>query len=299
MIVSGTPRIGHAFKEIIVPLAILFVWDVIVTLFFYLVTPNMRPIELPLPLFGSALALFLSIRDNAAYARWWEARGLWGLMINASRNIAREAIVFCDESVPGARDGIIRDIVRHQIAYVNVLRTSLRGEEMATEAGTYLPDRETAAVSAIVNKPNMILTNLGRLATEAQKTGMIDTFSRVRMETTLVDIANAQGGMERIKNTPLPAQYRFFPALFTRVFCVVLPFAIVQNLGIYTPVGSTLVGLMLLILLQIGDDLKDPFSNDIHDVPMTSMCRTVEIDLLQMIGDPAPPKIEPEDGVLW
>ena len=108
---------------------------------------------------------------------------------------------------------------------------------------------------------------------------MIDSFSRVRMESTLVDIANAQGGMERIKNTPLPAQYRFFPALFTRVFCIILPFAIVQDLGIYTPVGSALVGLMLLILLQIGDDLKDPFSNDVHDVPIASHCNTVEIDL--------------------
>lgn len=299
MIVANTPRVGHAFKEIIIPLALLTLWDVIVTIVYFNFTPNIRPISLPLPLFGSALALFLSIRDNAAYARWWEARGLWGLMINASRNIAREAIAFCDPKVPDARPGLVREIVKHQIAYVHVLRTSLRGEAVAEQMRTYLPAETADGLKDIVNKPNMILTDIGRLATEAYQAGMIDSFSRVRMETTLVDIANSQGGMERIKNTPLPAQYRFFPAFFTRLFCVILPFAIVQDLGIYTPVGSAFVGLMLLILLQIGDDLKDPFSNDIHDVPMTSHCNTVEIDLLQMIGEKAPEKLKPVNGVLW
>ena len=73
----------------------------------------------------------------------------------------------------------------------------------------------------------------------------------------------------------------------------------VQKLGIYTPVGSAFVGLMFLMAVQIGLDLMNPFADDIYDVPMTAMSRTIEIDLLQMLGEPAPEPVQPVDGVLW
>ena len=299
MIVSRVPRVGHTLREIAVPLIFLFLWDVVVTIAYFEITPHVRPIELQFSLFGSALALFIGVSVNAAYARWWEARGLWGLMINASRNVARQALTFCDETVPGARIGLGREIARAQIAYVHVLRTALRNQPLAQEAETYLAPEWRASLSAMVNKQNAILTDIGRLAAEAHRLGMLDPYARVRIDTTLVDIANAQGGMERIKNTPLPSQYRFFPSFFAKVFCAILPFAVVQDLGIYTPVGSALVGLMFLMAVEIGLDLMDPFADSIYDVPMTSMCRTVEIDLLQMMGEPPPEKTQPVNNVLW
>jgi putative membrane protein len=105
--------------------------------------------------------------------------------------------------------------------------------------------------------------------------------------------------MERLKNTPLPNQFRFFPSFFTRLFCILLPIGLVETLGIATPIGSTIAGLMFLAVLQIGDDLVDPFSNTLHDLPLNAMCRTVEIDLLQAIGDDAPEPVQPVKGVLW
>ena len=299
MIVSRVPRIGHAFREIAVPLLVLSLWDIIVTILYFKLTPHIRPIELQFSLFGSALALFIGVSVNAAYGRWWEARGLWGLMINASRNVARQALTFCDETVPNARVGLGREMARAQIAYVNVLRAALRGQPVPSEAKTYLAPEWAASRETMVNKQNAILTDIGRLAAEAHRLGMLDPYARVRIDTTLVDIANSQGGMERIKNTPLPSQYRFFPSFFAKIFCIILPFAVVQDLGIYTPVGSALVGLMFLMAIEIGLDLMDPFADSIYDVPMTSMCRTVEIDLLQMMGERAPEKIQPVDNVLW
>ena len=89
MIVASSPRLNRIIAEVWKPLTLLFVWDVIVTVTYY-VLPFKAP-SLPLTLFGSVLALFLGTRANSAYARWWEGRSLWGLMINASRNISREA----------------------------------------------------------------------------------------------------------------------------------------------------------------------------------------------------------------
>lgn len=84
------------------------------------------------------------------------------------------------------------------------------------------------------------------------------------------------------------------------MFCVLLPIGLVETLGFATPLGSTIAGLMFLAVLAIGDDLVDPFANTVHDLPLNAMCRTIEIDLLQAIGEPAPPAVTPDkEGVLW
>jgi len=251
---------------------------------------------LPLTLFGTALALFLGFRDNSAYQRWWESRGLWGLMINASRNLARMARNMLPE--PEGHD-MKRTIVLRQIAYVNALRCQLRKQPAPPEVLRFLSKEEASFALDRTNIANGLLDGTGRRIDIARRNGWIDTIQQTQFEAILVDIANAQGGMERIKNTPLPNQYRFFPSLFTRLFCVLLPIGLVESLGYATPVGSTIAGLMFLAVLQIGDDLVDPFADTIHDVPLNAMCRTIEIDLLQAIGDPAPEPLKPERGVLW
>jgi putative membrane protein len=294
MIVSPTPRLGQIISEVWKPLAILFVWDVVVTATYYIL-PFRAP-ELPLPLFGTALALFLGFRVNSAYQRWWEGRTLWGAMINASRSIARAARNFLPE--PQAHD-LKRSIVLRQIAYVNALRCQLRRQPRDEEVLKRLSRGEAEPALARANAANGLLDGTGRRIADAVSKGWIDTIQQTQMEAVLVDIANAQGGMERLKNTPLPNQYRFLPTFFTHLFCVLLPIGLVETLGFATPLGSTVAGLMFLAVLQIGEDLVDPFANTVHDVSLSAMCRTIEIDLLQAIGDHAPEPLAPVKGVLW
>lgn len=295
MIVRQVPSPARLIREVWKPLTLLFIWDVIVTVTYY-VLPFDAP-ELPVTLFGSALALFLGFRSNSAYQRWWEGRGLWGLMINASRNLARAARNFMPD--PEGAD-YKRRIVLRQIAYVNALRCQLRRLPPDEEVIRLLPRHEADLALGRTNVANGILDGTGRRIDEARRKGWIDTIQQAQMEAVLVDIANAQGGMERLKNTPLPWQYRFLPVLFTHLFCVLLPIGLVETLQFATPLGSTIAGLMFLAVLAIGDDLVDPFANDVHDLPLNAMCRTIEIDLLQCIGEPAPEPVKPDrHGVLW
>ena len=296
MIVNDVPSLQRVVREVAKPLTILFVWDIVVTLAWYYL-PFAAP-SLPLTLFGTVLGLVLGFRVNSAYERWWEGRKLWGSMVNASRNIARMAVAFIPDADPHAVD-LKRSIVLRQIAYVHALRTQLRREDRRPDVVRLISEAEAAEPLAAANTANMLLNGNGRRIDEARARGLIDTIQQNRMEAVLVDIANAQGGMERIKNTPLPMQYRFFPMFFTRLFCLLLPIGLVETLEFATPVGSTLAGLMFLAVLQIGDDLVDPFANTVHDLPLKAMCRTIEIDLLQGIGDPAPEPLQPVKGVLW
>jgi putative membrane protein len=295
MIVRAAPSATQIVREVWKVLTVLFVWDVVVTVTYFFL-PFSAP-ALPLTIFGSALALFLGFRSNSAYQRWWEGRGLWGLMINASRNLARAARNFMPD--PEASE-MKRAIVLRQIAYVNALRCQLRRQSPDSEVLRRLSRGDADVALARANVANGILDGTGRRIDIARRNGWLDTIQQTQIEAVLVDIANAQGGMERLKNTPLPIQYRFLPTLFTHMFCVLLPIGLVETLQFATPLGSTVAGLMFLAVLAIGDDLVDPFANTVHDLPLLAMCRTVEIDLLQSIGEEAPAPVTPDkDGVLW
>lgn len=294
MIVGKTPRIRMTFVAAWNTLLALLVWDVAVTIFYYY-TPFPAP-ALPLTIFGTGLALLLGFRVNSAYARWWEGRIVWGAMTNASRSIARAI----GSNLPPTPEGqaLRHQLVVRQVAYVHVLRHQLRGEDPRASAERVLGTSDIPELARRNPANGLLEGNALRLA-EAQRTGMIDTIQQSRMEAIMVDIANAQGAMERLRNTPLPAQYRSFPTFFTRLFCVLLPIGLVETLGPATPLGSALAGFMFLAALQIGDDLVNPFANTVHDAPLTAMCTTIEADCNESIGLSPPPAAQPENGVLW
>lgn len=295
MIVGTTPRARQAILEIWKPLTILFVWDVAVTAF-HLLTPIKEP-PLPTALLGTAIALFMGFRTNAAYARWWEARTLWGGLINASRNLARVTRSLTEDMADG-RD-MRRAVLLRQVAFAHSMRCQLRRQSPREEIARVTGGDVAEAALVRQNPATALLEDISAIFARALSQGRIDTNQQALVERILIEIANAQGGMERIKNTPLPSGFRFFPNLFTRVFCVLLPIALVESLGLATPIGSTLIGLVFLALLNIGEDLTDPFANSVHDVPLTAMCRTIEIELMQTAQLPAPGPLEPEHGVLW
>ncbi|MDO9378460.1 MAG: bestrophin family protein [Nocardioidaceae bacterium] len=299
MIVSGVPKPLREWRSLTGPVALLLAWDVAVTWAYMHGWLGFREITIQYTLYGTAVALFLGFMVNASYARWWEARTLWGSITNHSRNLGREAVTLVDRAAGDARPGLVDEMVRTQVAYVHVLRTSLRGQDPPPELEVYTTEWAHARIAGATNRPNAALNEIGVLLAEARRRGMVEELPRVQIETTLSILADAQGGLERIKNTPLPVQYRFLPSFFARIFCVVLPFAIVQDLLWLTPIGSGLVGIMYLLAVRVGRDLADPFRDNIHDVPMTAIARTIEIDLLETIGDQPPEKVTPTHEVLW
>ncbi|WP_427025477.1 bestrophin family protein [Aureimonas ureilytica] len=299
MVLPESASLPRMIRYIGWPLALLFVWDVIVTLaYVYLPHPGFELPVLPMTLLGSALALFLGFRNNNAYQRWWEARTLWGAMVNASRSYGRAVLHLIDKR-PDSQD-LRHALVTRQIAYVNALRCHLRRQSCLDEIAPFLGEGEADGLKGVANVPNAILNETGALLSDALREGWTDSIRRTQIEQLLVDMSNAQGGMERIKNTPLPREYAYFPTLFVHVFCLLLPIGMVDSLGLYTPLASTIVGFMMLAMDRIGSDLQDPFENRAHDVPLTSICRTIQIDLEQLRGKvdtPAP--VRPVNHVLW
>ncbi len=201
---------------------------------------------------------------------------------------------------PGPVRALARSLVYHQIAYVHALRQHLRGLAPWEQLTPLLGEAETAALKPEKNVPVALQMRIGILLHQARSAGWIQPLEWHAIDTTVSALANAQGGTERIKNTPMPKQYDYFPMLFVQIYCVLLPLGLVENLGWFTPLGSTVVGFMFLALDRIGRDLEDPFDNTIYDLPLTSIATGIEINLRQMLAEPdLPPPVSAVHGVLW
>ena len=277
------------------PLIALIAYDVLITVFYVVFEWQWVSIDhLPLPLLGSALALVITLRNNASYDRWWEARALWGSVVNNSRSFARGLIMLTEDTALQA------SLIQHQIAYALGLRYHLLRQAPWDALEGYLPAETMAGLHSAPNVPAAIHVVMARQLASACFRKSIDSIGLGALDLTLSALANAQGGLERIKNTPLPRQYNHFPQIFTRVYCLLLPVGLVHDLTYLTPVGSTVIGFMFLALDRIGRDLEDPFENTLHDIPMQAITRAIEADLLQSIGSESlPAPISARDGVLW
>jgi putative membrane protein len=193
-----------------------------------------------------------------------------------------------------------RELVLLQVAYVHALRQQLRGLDPVPTVAHFISKDTAAELSREKNIPLTLQTRMSAILVMARQRGWLDQWQWQMIDQSMAALMDSQGGAERIKNTPMPKQFDFFPRLFVQIYCLLLPVGMVESMGWYTPLGSTLVGFLFLALEKIGHDLEDPFDNTIHDVSMTAIATTIEINLRQLLGDTERPQPEqPIDGILW
>lgn len=284
-----------------------------IAVFFLYHNQHLEKVSLPFSIaaiLGSALAIFLAFRNNNAYNRWWEARTIWGGIINNSRIFARQIIANADNALSGGKveaeqiEAYKKEMVYRQIAFAHALRLHLRGQKSWEEFAHLLPKVEFEAVGKKQNIPNYLLFLQGKRIKEGTKAEILGAFDNISLEPTLAGFNNFQGACERIKNTPLLRQYHFFTKLFLLVFMAVLPFSLIADFNkmgvpaLMVPL-SILLSFVFGVMGKVGEVNEDPFENRITDIPMTAMCTTIERDLKEMLGEvDLPEKRLPVEGFL-
>ncbi len=266
----------------------------------------------PIGVLGSALAIFVAFRNNNAYARWWEARTLWGNIVNNSRIMARQIVANAGhtcatgKATPETVNAFIKEMVYRQIAFAHALRLHVRKQHQPQEFAHLLSPAELDSVQQAQNIPNMLLLTQGNRIKEAMRLEILGPFDNISMEPTLAGFNNFQGACERIKNTPLPRQYDFFTRVFVWVFSFLLPFGLLSllpakgiGLLLMIPLSMIIAG-VFVIMERTGAANEDPIENKVTDVPLSALCITIERDLKEMLGEKdLPPRPEPVDGYLF
>jgi putative membrane protein len=259
------------------------------------------PVAIPAML-GTALSILLAFRTNSAYDRWWEARKIWGAIVNDSRTFARQVIslfVLPKGADRGEMTAMQREMVYRQIAWNYVLARTLRGLDPFADVESTLPAEEIDTLRAQDNPPNAILQTQADRLREALRVGYVDAFRFLPIEGTLTRLCDDMGMCERIKNTVFPAHYSFLVTRIIWLFFLLLPSGLVESLGWITVPVAFATAVVFWLIEAMSGVMQDPFENAVNDTPMLALSRTIEINLRQQLGETQlPEKIQPVDGVL-
>jgi putative membrane protein len=304
----------------------LILSSVVVALYHFLDLKIIAIPFLPVASIGTAVAFYVGFKNNQAYDRLWEARRLWGGITNTSRTLAASFISLVDDKSKQ------RAFLNRHIAYINILRLQLRktipwASNKETYHKQYVSNSDEikefdTAIETLFDKldkkeifekvkhkgniANYTLKVQFDVVTKLKREKIIDDYEHSDLTKLLAELYNLQGGCERIKTTPLFRQYSLFSRIFVQLFIVLLPFALLTEMSKFGEYGiwlvipfSILISWVFMSMEQIGESSENPFDNGINDTPISTICRNIEIDILEMLDETnLPPKIEPFNDVL-
>lgn len=231
---------------------------------------------------GFAVSLLLGFRTGEAYDRWWEARKIWGAIVNDSRTFTRQLMGYLGTE---SHSKEVKELSYYNIAFNYALKNSLRGVDVSEEIKPFLSNNDFNEVISHQNVPNAILLLMERKIHQLKKKEAITNYEFVELDKTIKRFCDHMGKCERINNTIFPVHYRYFTHVGIIIYIMMLPFGMLQSTGYFMIPLVTVIYFFFVTLERIAFTLQDPFMNRGSDTPMSSICSTIEINLKQMLGE--------------
>ena len=232
----------------------------------------------PYEIAGALLGLLLVLRNNAGYDRWWEARKLWGGIVNQSRNLTISALVY------GPKDDAWRQqFVRWAATFPHVARQTLRGQRVPEEFAHLIGPASAQDVANSQHMPGRVAFQLASLLQHALNASSLSQFGFLQIDRERAMLIDHIGACERILKTPIPLVYSIKIRRFLLFFLLSIPFALLHKIGadLLVPVITMMVAYPLISLDQTGIELQHPFSQQhLSHLPLRSICDTIESNLL-------------------
>ncbi len=309
------------------PFFIGFLYAGIVTAIYYFLKLDFALPWQPISIIGIAVAFYLGFKNNSSYDRTWEARKIWGSIVNNSRSFGAAVKTFVQG---GNAEAIHKELIYRHIAWLTALRYQLRlsrewehtedrvnglyfptvceeyFDRMDGEIVNYIPEEEFQYYKTKVNAATQILAKQSVRLQELRDQNYFDDFRHMEFHQLIVSFYEDQGKSERIKNFPFPRQYASTALWLSVVFAVLVPFGMLDTFSklgewwvwITVPMSALIIWIFFL-MEKIGDYSENPFEGSYNDVPISSIARGIEIDLREMIDDTGiPAGVKAENGFL-
>ncbi|QRQ99660.1 bestrophin family protein [Dyadobacter sandarakinus] len=287
MLLKKNIPIGYIFGKIKYQVLFVTVYGVAIEVIYqnYHITNITIPITVTSVL-GTIISLLLAFRSNQAYDRWWEARIVWGAIVNDSRTFARQVISLMDDSFqPLALDAFKQRMINRQIAWCYALGKGLRKEDPMSIVRKHLSEEDFEYIKEFDTKHVGLMQLHARDLNNALKQGWINAYQQVEIDRTVTRLCDAMGKCERIKNTVFPATYSLYIHLALNFFVLLLPFALVDLFGFLMVPVLVVTTSFFFLIEKMAIHLQDPFENKPTDTPMLTISSNIERDLKQMTKD--------------
>ncbi|HTU90353.1 MAG TPA: bestrophin family ion channel [Gemmataceae bacterium] len=273
---------GAASRRVLPSSLVFGVFATIVYLLYLYYYPSLTIEVGPHEVAGVLLGLLLVMRTNAGYDRWWEARKLWGGIVNQARNLALIGLAH------GPADEHWREqFIRWTAAFAWAAKARLRGETVVPELAPLLGEKEAARVQAAEHVPLCVAYQIDELLRQAcrQENGL-DRFAFLQAQRERAGLIDHLGGCERIRSTPLASVYSLTIRRFILFYLATLPFALLHKFEKewMAPLVTLLIAHPILVLDQLGIELQQPFATrSINHLPLDDICRNIEKNLLALL----------------
>lgn len=271
---------GSMVREILGRVSACVIWAVIIVALFQWGPDwfdKLAIAETAHTLVGASLGLLLVFRTNASYDRFWEGRKLWGSIVNESRNLARQAATWMAVD----RD-LARQVIWWTVAFAYGTKYRLRGTQEIGPAQEHLPVESVSEVLKSRHVPLAVSRRLTELIAVSKDRRIIDGDQLRCLDQNVQILIDCCGACERIRSTPLPFAYAVHLRRALIVYCFTLPLALVQKYGWETIPATLMIAYVLFGIEEIGVEIEDPFGTDVNDLPLKSICETIEQNLAEV-----------------
>ncbi|MDW8850542.1 bestrophin family ion channel [Flavobacterium sp. MMLR14_040] len=243
------------------------------------------PIAIP-TMVGTIISLLLAFKSNQAYDRWWEARIIWGSIVNESRTLIRQVLTFYkDPDFSVEANDFKENFTKRQIAWCYSLGQALRNKDAIKPIKNFITEEELNFVKNHQNIPNAILLLHARDLRNARKDKRFNTYQQVEIDNTLTRLCDAMGKCERIKNTIFPTTYSMYIRMTLCLFIILLPFGLIDLLSWFAIPLITIIAGTFFLIEKMAIHLQDPFENRPTDTPVTAISQAIEKNLMQMLNE--------------
>ncbi|ROR22743.1 putative membrane protein [Comamonas sp. BIGb0124] len=256
----------------------------------------------PFSLIGLTLAIFLGFRNSTSYARYWEARMLWGALLVETRALVRQSLTLIDDAPspagPDGPTGGVRALARLLAAFTHAFKHQMRGTDPTVDLDRLLELPQRERLSGVRFKPAMLLLMVGEWLRDRRREGRLSPVLVPTLERSVARLGEALGGCERIASTPIPFPYSVIIHRTVYFYCVMLPFGLVDSIGSMTPVIVAFIAYTFFALEALGAEIEQPFGTELNDLPLDALSRTIENNLREALGETLLPEPEAQDYVL-
>ncbi len=256
-------------------------FGVFISLLHYFNLPVSYPIfENVIP--SIVLGLLLVFRTNTAYERFWEGRKSWGSLVNNVRNLARQIWVVIAEQTQEDRTEKIWTL-RLLVAFAVATKLHLRGESVNSELQELMSPNRFFKLKSMNNPPLEVAFWIGDYLQQQYNRDRQSDYQLVAMQNLLNNLVDNLGACERILKTPMPLAYTIHLKQLLLIYCLLLPFQMVAQLGFWTGAIVALISFTLFGIEEIGLEIENPFGYDANDLPLDAICNTMKRNIEDLI----------------
>jgi putative membrane protein len=228
---------------------------------------------------GLVLGFLIAFRNNHAYARWWEARALWGQLINSSRNLC-----FKVQALKGIERSDCEAIGRSVIAFGNALKNHLRRSDASDET----PFEQEIAKDR-THRPIQVAGSIYEILARSQSEGRLEGWGIIWLDPEVKSLMEICGACEKIRNTPLSSSYRALLRHGIGLYLAIAPFYLIEDTGLAGLPVFILAAYFLLGIELVAEEIEEPFGLGGDNLPLERYCATIEASVREILGPPAIP----------